>query len=348
MLNGVHSRAVSDALTTRQLYVERTKTALHDERDAVSGVVLTALILALSKVTAKSFGSVSRTQLRHIVSTVLAKYDIAAKAYYGRLTIWLEAYAEAEASYYTKVLNSALDEEDVSDAPVWPYVSTVIIGATGETLLATLRTLNSQQRARIAKTITRGYAQNWSPAQLINAFRGTALIGFKDGLMPKLKNAASAVVDTVVQAGMSASRLGVLRGFTDFTLGYTWVSVLDSRTSPRCRTLSGQVFKLGAGPVPPLHYRCRSHIEPIFKRSAKLRQGVASVVTFGETYYQWLARQPVGLQNEVLGTTRGKLFREGGMTTDEFATFTVNSRYEPLTLGELRRKSPTTFANAAV
>lgn len=343
----VHSRVVSDALTTRQLYVERAKTALHGERAEVSSATLIALLTSLGSLTVSRIGQLSKGQLRVFIKSVLEKHDLAATAYRERLITWMQDYVEAEAQYYTHVMNNALDEDDVETSAVWPYVSGVIIGATGETISQTLRSLNTTQRRKIIQTIQRAYAQNWTIAQTTVAFRGTVARGFRDGLLPKLVNAAAATVDTVVQAGMSASRLGALQGFMDYVLGYTWISVLDSRTSGTCRSLSGQVFKFGLGPIPPLHYRCRSHVEPIFKTSARLRQGVASAVTVGETYYRWLARQPASLQDEVLGTTRGKLFRNGGLTTDEFAKATINSRYEPLTLDELRRKSPTTFARAA-
>lgn len=347
MNSGFRSQAVSDAFTQRQIHVERAKTALHAEHDAIAVAVQLALITALGKLSTQKFGSISKADLRRVVSSVLASYDGAADKYQTSLLTWLENYAEEEARYATSVLNEALGAEE-EPAPVWPFVAGALIGATGLSSRGSIAAVRATQRNAVKKLIQRAYAQKWTNGQLLTAFRGTSLRKFKDGLLSKLKRAAAATVDTVVQHGMSASRFKVLQSYLDWTLGYTWVSILDGKTSDVCRSLSGQVFKFGAGPLPPAHYRCRSHIEPIFKRTANLQRNAAGAFTAGETYYTWLKAQPAKFQDEVLGKTKGRLFRRGGLSADEFAARVVNARYEPLTLDELRKKSPRIFARAGV
>jgi len=51
------------------------------------------------------------------------------------------------------------------------------------------------------------------------------------------------------------------------------------------------------------------------------------------TYHEWLKRQPAAVQDEVLGPTRGRLYREGKVKIDRFS---VDGRR--LTLEELRRR----------
>lgn len=52
------------------------------------------------------------------------------------------------------------------------------------------------------------------------------------------------------------------------------------------------------------------------------------------TYQEWLTRQPAGFQDEVLGAARGKLFRDGKATLDQF----VESSGRELTLEELAKR----------
>lgn len=58
-----------------------------------------------------------------------------------------------------------------------------------------------------------------------------------------------------------------------------------------------------------------------------------------ETYQTWLQRQSASFQDEVLGPTRGALFRRGGLTLDRF----VNRRGQELTLDQLRRTERAAF-----
>ena len=55
-----------------------------------------------------------------------------------------------------------------------------------------------------------------------------------------------------------------------------------------------------------------------------------------EDYQTWLSRQPAAFQDDVLGKTRGKLFRKGGIKLDQFVDFAGDE----LTLDELRGLHP--------
>lgn len=63
------------------------------------------------------------------------------------------------------------------------------------------------------------------------------------------------------------------------------------------------------------------------------------------TYAEWLKRQPAGFQDDVLGRTRGRLFREGGLKVDRF----VDARSgRSFTLDQLRRKETAAFSRAGI
>lgn len=62
------------------------------------------------------------------------------------------------------------------------------------------------------------------------------------------------------------------------------------------------------------------------------------------TYNQWLGRQSKGFQDDVLGPTKGKLFREGGLKLDKF----VDRSGAEFTLAELADQNPTAFMKAGL
>jgi hypothetical protein len=62
------------------------------------------------------------------------------------------------------------------------------------------------------------------------------------------------------------------------------------------------------------------------------------------TYQEWLSRQPAEIQDDILGPTRGKLFRDGGLKLDRF----VNRDGDELTLDELRRRNRAAWERAGL
>lgn len=62
------------------------------------------------------------------------------------------------------------------------------------------------------------------------------------------------------------------------------------------------------------------------------------------TYQDFLSRQPASFQDEVLGPTRGRLFRSGGISVDQF----VDRRGTELTLAQLADTKPEAFIKAGL
>lgn len=103
------------------------------------------------------------------------------------------------------------------------------------------------------------------------------------------------------------------------------------------------------------HWRCRSVGVPVTKSFRDLgididelspgtRASMDGQVPADTTYGQWLKRQSAARQDDVLGPTRGALFRRGGLTIDKFA----DERGRELTLAELRERDAEAFSRAGL
>lgn len=64
----------------------------------------------------------------------------------------------------------------------------------------------------------------------------------------------------------------------------------------------------------------------------------------GTTYQTWLQRQSAEFQDDVLGTTRARLFRQGGLKLDRF----VNRAGDEIPLAELARRDADAFRAAGL
>lgn len=92
-------------------------------------------------------------------------------------------------------------------------------------------------------------------------------------------------------------------------------------------------------------HNCRSSVSPklspefdIFDEGAtRVSKGAdgGKQVDASTGYYGWLKSQPAGFQDEVLGPTRGQIFRNSGLSAAEFRRATVDDLGRPLTLEQM-------------
>ncbi|EGW6351294.1 phage head morphogenesis protein, partial [Salmonella enterica] len=112
-----------------------------------------------------------------------------------------------------------------------------------------------------------------------------------------------------------------------------------------CRSRDGQKYEIGKGPLPPAHPNCRSTTAPVIssdfdfldagaKRAARGAEGGIQVDA-STTYYDFLKQQPAWFQDEALGSVRGKIFRNSGISPEEFRVISVDGFGRPLTLQQM-------------
>ena len=229
-----------------------------------------------------------------------------------------------------------------------------VCGSDGGKLLETFVTdwSKSQQDAFTA-IIRRGYFEGQTNARMSQAIRGTMSANSSDELVQINKRQADAMVSTAVQHAAQQARAETWKANADLSTDYEWISTLDARTCPVCRSLDRQVFGMGKGPQPPAHPQCRCTTILSIPENAWLRKGAqrASVngpVPMELNYYQWLKQQPAEFQDEVIGPVRGKLFRDSGLSPERFAALQLDRNFQPLTLEEMRALEPAAFLKAGI
>jgi len=199
--------------------------------------------------------------------------------------------------------------------------------------------------------IRQGFFEGQTNFEILKNIRGTKANKYSDGALAVVDRHAKAIVRTAIQHTASTARMQtwIKNGITQ----YSWLSTLDGRTSTMCRTLDQEVYDIGKGPLPPIHINCRS--TTLAKLSSKydyLDKGATRASKDGYVdaklgYYDWLKMQGTKYQDEVLGPTRGNLFRSGDLSADKFKQLQLDKNFKPLTLAEMRKKEPSAFEQAA-
>lgn len=295
----------------------------------------------------------------------LAALKSALKGHYAeytdQLTGDLRALATDTAAYEKGMLATYVPRTISAPAPqqLWAAVTAnplTMTGANGGQILETFMTAWGEGDAEmVANTVRVGYALGETNDQIINRIRGQAALSYSDGVLAKSRHHAEAVARTAIQHVANSARAEVWAANDDIIDEYQWVSTLDSRTTPLCRDRDGKKFPVGKGPLPPAHPNCRSTTVAVIKGDfGKLleeeseRASVNGPVPANETYYDWLKRQDSGFQDLALGPTRGKLFRDGGLSVERFGALQLGKNFEPMTLEQMRKLSPKAFAKAGI
>jgi len=140
----------------------------------------------------------------------------------------------------------------------------------------------------------------------------------------RTKAQAETVVRTAANMAGSVARNELYKANSDILKGEEYSAVLDGSTTITCASLDGNIYAVGVGPLPPLHYNCRSVRVPVvddaFKalREGSTRASMTGPVSSQTTYNSWLGRQSKEFQVEVLGVERDELFRSGKLTLSKF------------------------------
>ena len=207
-----------------------------------------------------------------------------------------------------------------------------------------LNSFAKQEAKRTRDRITAGYFNNETVAEIARSISGTRRNNYRDGLLNITRANASTMAKTGVTHLQTQASHTVYKENSDIIKGYQIVSTLDSKTSGKCRSLDGQIFDLGNGPKPPFHPNCRTTTTAVLHDkynipSAKAdRVSQTGDVSAETTYYSWLKNKPADIQNQALGTERALIFRNSGLSPEEFRKASVDQFYEPLTIDQMAAK----------
>lgn len=305
--------------------------------------------------------SYSRDRLEQLLQSI----DTMLSQVYGEYTTQLTGDLLEVAQYQAAFEARSLDRVMVNTSAAVPTLAAIqaavrtqplsVAGPDGGKLLTPfINDWTRAERNRVIGAIRLGYVQGETNQQLINRIRGTKALKYSDGVLAISQRNAEAVVRTSVQHVASVARNETWKANSDVVTGYRWVSTLDSRTSATCQSLDGRVFKMGKGPLPPIHIRCRSTaVAELDARYDFLDEGATRAskdgyVDAGETYYSWLGKQPASFQDAALGPTRAKLFRDGGLTAERFAELQLDRNFSPLSLEQMKALEPEAFKRAGI
>ena len=348
---------LTEIITRHQLYLERFKTGEFNKYEPFLKKIAKVIRSELSSNDITEF---KRIRLEKLIKSINQDMYLIQNEYVAVLTQSSLELAQHEAVFEAKALNQVVKYDFVipTDNQLRSAVLTNPLtakGANGKLLFNYIDDTFGQSIDNVTNAIRAGVYEGLTTPQIIRNVIGTRAKNFSDGSLYNLNRSTKMAVHTGLQHVSVQAREETWRRNSDIIKAVQWTSTIDSSTSTICRSLDLQQFPVDSGPRPPAHNFCRSSIIAVLDdrfsilrkdatRSARDKNGKVISVDADMSYHDWLKKQPDKFQDSIIGPTRGKLLRDGGLSSKRFAELQLNNKFEPITLEEMRKLEPLAFS----
>ena len=338
---------LADAATRRQIMVQRAGRGISRELDEV----LEQLRVDINNRIAEVPTEFQRKRLGTVLASVESILQGGRENVSQRLTERLSEFADDEISFQKETLDQVLEVEttvpprEKVQAAVTSTPAEMLIGTTKQTMTVNqlVETFSKSNTKEIKNLISAGFIAGDTTDQI------TARVSQK--VRGRTRAQARAMVQTSVNHTAGVARSQFAQENKDKIGGEKFLATLDARTTPTCSGLDGQIFEVGIGPKPPLHYNCRS-LRVAVPREGSVLSGMegsrpavgadgVEQVTSNKTFSGWLRGQPADFKREFFrkyrdGEAKYELFEQGGLDARDF----IDADGAEISLQELRDQNP--------
>ena len=339
---------ILSATVRHSIYLERYKARIVKDvlalvRDVEDSITAAAIKADIERLT--------RRDLEQLLANIKRRIDDGYKPVAELIDREVQGLAGYEAQWQLDMFRATVpvDLSWTSPADAQIYAAAVARPFNGMLLQEWFQGLPDGQFSRIRQAIRQGYVEGRPTAQIVRDIVGTRST---KGVADVSRRAAETATRTALAHTANVARNEVFKANRSLLKGVEWVSTLDGRTSMFCRAMDGKLLPLDSGPRPPAHPNCRSAVIPSVKSSKALglaglppgtRASMNGQASAELNYDAWLRQQPVAFQDEVLGRSKGRLFR-AGLQMDRF----IDRGGIELTLDQLREREAAVWSKAGL
>lgn len=172
----------------------------------------------------------------------------------------MKALAYQEPIILGKVVQTVLPVSVSTVVPTASLLRAMVLDKPfeGRVMADWVSTLAADDVRRMQNAIQLGMVAGEPMDKIAKRVAGSATLKGSDGTTALTRRQIDAVTRTAVQHVANNARNEWLKENSDLFKEEQFVATLDSRTTPVCRAEDGKRYPVGKGPIPPLHYGCRS------------------------------------------------------------------------------------------
>lgn len=303
-------------------------------------------------------GSASLNQIERVLQSVRTLNAAAYADVQSDLAKSMQNLAPVEAAWWDKLYTKAAPDVDFASVTAGQARAAAMSRPfQGRLLKEWASGMEEARMAKIRDAVRIGYLGGATTNEIVSQLRGTKAANYADGLLETSRRSVETITRTALGHTAASAREAFFEANDDILGNEVWLSTLDGKTSQICILRSGLEYDKGHRPVghsmPYLggpgraHFRCRSTGLRLLKGQRQFfgtQSSADGYVDANTTYGQWLEGQPASVQDDVLGPTRGKLYRDGGLDVQAFA----NDKGKWLDLEDLQRRNHAAFERAGI
>lgn len=295
---------------------------------------------------AKASVDISENGKQALLDEIRRIYAAAVEEMRRRFTDQCQALAQQELDFVLSILKDTPIEASfamLTAQQLWAAVTTS--PTSGGFLFDELfHAYDEGTQQKIIAAIRQGFVEGESIPEIVRRLRGTRALRYTNGIMQASRRGAETLARTIINHISNTAALETYRANADLVKEVEWLATLDRATCPICGALDGTTWPTGdSHALPPAHPGCRCAITPVLASWEALgisnppesvRASMNGEVPGATTYEDWLRRQGAAFQDDVLGPSRGAMFRAGKPLDS------MIDRGKLLTLEELGAKRP--------
>lgn len=292
-----------DATTRHAIFVERYGHGRYNDLEPILNDMRDKLVARLSKENLTEFQFFRAQELLADIDDIMAK---SFQQFELDLGGYIREFSEYEAGFNTRMLQGAIKVDAIEPA----------IEQLNAALNNTDMVLTQQSGAVERMTITQAIEQfSGKKSQEIRSLIQQGFIGGEttDEITRKVtrqvngrtKAQARALVSTTISSTSNQAHTETAKANSDVLRGEQIIATLDSHTSDVCISADKTIWPVNKGPMPPLHFNCRSLRVMLVEQKYAIpglegtRASESGQVSANLSYRGWLKLQPKEVRERV-------------------------------------------------
>lgn len=302
-----------DAIIRHQLYLEGLKTGRRREFASELIKVERVIKSALLDLDVTNMGQLTKAQLAGLLKSLKTSLYSVFNPEVRAFTKFLEAFLAADRALWVSIFASTTGTPiaKLALAPaasrIWTIATNEAMGANGILMESFITASRTSAVASVLNTLSQARVNRLTVAETSRAIVGSQEANKRDGVLHRIATQQTAVTNTVLQhLSANANHAVGKQAFAE----YEWVSVLDDKTTPVCRSRDGKKFQYGKGPLPPAHVNCRSTVMPLGVNTGE--------IDYLDTFAKWSKATPETVLKDIFKDGQPDVRNVKPLTLDEF------------------------------
>jgi SPP1 gp7 family putative phage head morphogenesis protein len=321
----------------------------------VDADLMAQITIALDKMPVNQF-NVAR--LETLLISVRALNSEAYATISNELNNELQSLVAYELSYQETQIKNVLPAmlQFTSVEAVQVYAAVQSRPFSGRLLSDWLSGLEQSRAIKIRDAIRIGYVEGQTINDIVRRIRGARSLNYADGLLDISRRDAEAIVRTAISHTANYAREQLFAANDEVIKGFRYTATIDARTTLLCSSRDANFYALGKPkPAIPAHINCRSLYVAVLKSWQEMGLEIDELpestcssldgqIPATMSYNDWLKKQSIERQNDILGVTKAKLFRDGGLDLPKF----ISKQGHEYTIEQLRERDASAFTRAGL